>query len=201
MQISNIKAQTLRACAKLIKHPQLELAGAMCALGKATASLKLSQLQFEKLGEDTAKRIERDTKSCKLLECLSFLATVRDTLSEVKGYQAAVPDVPLLGDDIPSLKEMNANVCFSNVDAKIFMDAVELLTAKSTENLKVGLQKIRESPGVDSWLETSWHRDEAGEIQGSDLKSALGVFDNSVGKVKVRALNDLCDEMSKACSR
>lgn len=192
------KAQMLRACAKAISHPHLEAATAVLSLVKEAVSLKLCINQFESLGPDSTTRIARDTKQCKLLESLAHLGNTKDMLNQALTALTDLPEPEPDSDTGYDVKSLNASACMSNVEEGLLLDAVNLLCAKQCEEMKACALKLKSSPGVENWLETDWRVDEEGQQAGTDLKSALAAFESTVGKVKVKALSDSCEEMEKA---
>lgn len=182
----------------MIKHANFEAVAALCTLAKESSALKISMRGFEGLAEDTHGRLQRDTKSCKLLECLTLFLNATSAMTATTSALAGLPD-PLPSDSEPgvSLKSLNAAVCMSNFDDKVFLDALQLLSSKKIEETKACVRQLEES-AAGQWLATDWHLAEDGTQAGGDsLKSVLDVFESTAGKVKVKALHGACEDFGQ----
>ena len=187
------KAVTLKACAKLVQHPELTAVTDICSLAKSVSCYKRGVLKYEGLGNAPDVRLQRDSKCSLLLENLGQLPALKSAESAALASLEALPDIPVdqEGKPAPYFGMKGINIATANLDDQVFADAWKLACLKKQEEMKQRSSLLQESLG--QWLTTSWHD----LCESEELPEVLASFDRTIGKTKVKPLSESLEEFKK----
>ena len=176
-----VKTTIIQSLSKLAEHREAALIGKILQCAKSAALVKTSILEYEKLGDNAEKRLQRDVKGSKLQAILQPYSVLQSGLLELTAAMSALPE----DDSVAWLRDLNTGVFTSNLHMPDILDHFQLRLQDYKTSLAAATSKLQQQLG--KYIDESWRKETWSE---TDFAIVAADFERCVGKFKAQQLGE-----------